>query len=79
MISEEAVAQLRSIVEQARLGILPEGFVFLLDNDKVKAGCWTKRDEVGDDKFVTLFSYDYSPECLVEDLLTALGIKAEGV
>ncbi|KKN81521.1 hypothetical protein LCGC14_0317800 [marine sediment metagenome] len=80
MVDEEAVEELKEIIERAQSGDLPEGFLFLIDNDKVRAGHWGgAEDESGDEKFVEIFSCDYGPGCLLEDLLAALGIDAQGV
>lgn len=80
MFDEETVIKLKEIVERSRSGTLPEGFTFLIDNDNVKAGHWSgEKDEFGEEEFTEAFSYDYSPTCLLEDLLTALGIEAHGV
>ncbi len=79
-MAEEAVAKLREIIKQRQAGTLDEGFMFLIDNDNVKAGYWSgEEDEFGDEEFVETFSYDSGPACLLEDLLAALGIEAHGV
>ena len=77
MADEEAVVNLKEIIEHSRSGTLPEGFTFLIDNDNVKAGYWSGTGE--DDKFIEMFSYGCSPACLLEDLLAALGIEAHGI
>ncbi len=80
MADEEVVEKLKEIIEKAQSDDLPEGFLFLIDNDHVKAGHWDgTEDEFGDEKFVEMFSYDYGPDCLLEELLAALGIDAQGV